>query len=345
MDLVWHVDDCAERDWLRFLLGDVVDAEIVDPDLTYDGADAIHVVSTNLAPLRAMEPYFERRRRAARRLVLVHLSDEWFSGGYRAYRHFDAVIRTHRTHLAQAIGILTVPLGYPNATRTDAPVQPAAERRLAWSFVGEMKASRHEMAGAMRRVEPYALVDTAGMPEDERPPKADFDAMLADSSFAPCPMGNVMLETWRLYEALELGCIPLVERRATLDYYAGLFGTHPLPTFGSWRSAADASSALLADPDALDGLQRTVSAWWEGEKVRARDRVTAHVAGPSHRESLRRFARRPANRSPVLFEALRLAELLRHQSAASLGRRLLRPGAIVRRLRRDSFPGRGAPGG
>lgn len=54
-------------------------------------------------------------------------------------------------------------------------------------------------------------------------------AML-DSIFSPCPQGNVLLETPRVYEALQCGSIPIVERRLTLDYYKQLLGPHPLPT-------------------------------------------------------------------------------------------------------------------
>jgi hypothetical protein len=46
--------------------------------------------------------------------MLFHASDEWFSGGYGLYRHFDAVIRNFATSLAKCDGISTIPEGYSN---------------------------------------------------------------------------------------------------------------------------------------------------------------------------------------------------------------------------------------
>lgn len=334
MRLYWHAPDVEERDWLRFLLEDAVHEEVSDPGLEALGDDGIHVVSTNLVPLRELDRRMPPRQAPGTR-VLVHLSDEWFSGGYATYRHFDAVVRTHHTHLAVGPGILTIPLGYPNREGSIPVLRPASERTIAWSFVGEMKASRHEMAEEMTAVGAGTLLDTAD--PAKRLSKPAFDALLADSSFSPCPMGNVMLETWRLYESMELGAIPLVERRPTLDYFSNLLGDrHPVPTFGSWGEAARWCRRLLAEPPAMNAVQERIGAWWAEHKMAVREEVSAHVIGASRARDLRAFARSPSNRSVGLYEPLRMIELVRHQSAASLARRLLDPRAILARVARDS---------
>jgi hypothetical protein len=334
MRLFWHAAELEERDWLRYLLAPVVTEEYDDFDFARLGETGIHAISTNVTLLRELDTQARRLTPSGSR-VLVHLSDEWFSGGYAAYRHFDAVIRTHATHLAAGPGILTIPLGYPNRTAPVSDTPFASERPHAWSFVGEVKASRHEMASAMRTVASGVLIDTVG--PSARITKAEFNALLSSSSFSPCPMGNVMAETWRLYESLEQGCVPLVERRSTLDYYTKLLGdSHPIPTFRSWSAAAHFCRRLLKRPGEMDALQREISTWWESEKRATGARVCEFVQAPTHARALRRFARRPLNRTAILYEPARMIELARHQSARSLARALLRPRAIVARVGRDS---------
>ena len=229
MKLIWHADNLLEVDWLRNVLGNLVEEECTDLDLTCFDDDCIHVVSSNWRPLPAYENYFRECRARCRRLVLMHLSDEWFSGGYALYRHFDAVIRNFATDLARHQGIWTIPEGYANGTRTPGSVRPVTERPYVWSFTGEIKASRVDMAEAFAPLKPNFLAGTTSIYQrgGRKLSKAEFDDVLENTVFSPCPMGNVILETWRLYESLELGCIPIIETRATLDYFTGLWGPHP----------------------------------------------------------------------------------------------------------------------
>jgi hypothetical protein len=116
--LVWHADNLVEVDWLRHVFGNLIEDECTDLELTCFDDDSIHVVSSNWQPLPTYEEYFRECRARCRRLVLFHASDEWFSGGYGLYQHFDAVIRNFATGLARQEGIWTIPEGYANGTRT-----------------------------------------------------------------------------------------------------------------------------------------------------------------------------------------------------------------------------------
>ena len=337
--LVWHVSNPRERDWIGYLLKGAVDAELTDLEFTLPHGNAIHVVSSNTHPLMSFDPYFRACKALGGSLVLIHLSDEWFSGGYRLYGHFDHVLRIHKTWLARSPGILTIPLGYPNLTPASPSPKPASARQYVWSFDGQVKASRPEMMAAMRHIEPHVALDTRKRPsiESEDLSKETYDRLLSESAFAPCPMGNATFETWRLYEAMEAGAIPLIERRLSMDYYRELLGEHPIPTFRSWETAARFSRGLLADPAGLDSLQTTIIAWWGAKKETVRATVLGCVEQPHSRSALRDFARQPTNRSGAIFEPLRLVELVRHQTVRSLLRRLRGPRAIVRRIWRDTL--------
>ena len=339
MKLIWHADGLLEADWLREMLDGLVDVEIRDLGLTCFVDHSIHVVSSNWQPLPYYLDYARLLRARCEHIVLVHLSDEWYSGGYELYASFDAVVRNFRTALAEHAGILTIPEGYSNATRRDGSWKPASERRYAWSFVGEVKASRAEMVQAFADLTPRCLESTASISHagGRKISKIAYDEVLADSKLSPCPMGNAILETWRLYESLELGCIPIVEQRLTLDYFTSLFGPNPIPTFLSWKRARRWAETMIDDAVRLDALQAEIAAWWLRHKGRVRTDIAALVLGRSRATDLRRFAALPRNRYPVLYEPFRICELLRHQSAGSLARRLRRPTAPLRRIVRDGL--------
>jgi hypothetical protein len=339
VNLVWHADNLLEVDWLRDVLSDLVEEECTDLDLKCFDDNSIHVVSSNWRPLPAYEDYFRECRVRCHRLVLIHTSDEWFSGGYALYRHFDAVIRNFATALARQEGIWTIPEGYANGTRTAGALRPVTERRYVWSFTGEIKASRVDMASAFSGLEPNFLAGTASIHTDggKKLSKTEFDDVLENTIFSPCPMGNAILETWRLYESLELGCIPIIETRATLDYFSGLFGPHPIPSFTHWDAACRYVENALADSSSLQRKQLEIRNWWAAKKQEVRSQLHDAATGPSRRDALQRYGKLARNRHPVLHEPLRLAELLRHQNGASLIGRLKRPGGPLKRIARESL--------
>lgn len=332
MKLVWHADDLVEGDWLRDMFGPMIDSEIIDLDLTCFDDDTIHVVGINWQPLPAYEAYFRKCRARCKHIVLYHASDEWFCGGYRMYRYFDLVIRNFQTYLATHSGILTLPEGYPDRTRLG-PTAPADQRQWAWSFSGEIKASRIAMHAALKSFGRNVVTRTNL--DGTKLSKADYDALLADTVFSPCPMGNVIIETWRLYESLELGCIPLVEKRVSLDYYGRMFGPNPIPAFHTWRQAREYAETLASDRLGLLRKQSELRDWWAAHKVKVRAEVQAALAGPSHAASLEAFAGLLRNRYSVIYGPLRLIELLRHQTWGSFARRLARPGGPMRRIIND----------
>jgi hypothetical protein len=85
-----------------------------------------------------------------------------------------------------------------------------------------------------------------------------YSAQLARSKFVPCPRG-LSLETYRYYEALAHGCVPIVERLPRRYYYGG----GPAIGVNRWDEIPSRIAPLLADDDALAQLQESVLSWWQ----------------------------------------------------------------------------------
>src|SRR5579863_2755662 len=209
--LVWMCGNLSEREWLEYLLSDFQIEHVVPGRFPIPLTDrTIYVVSTNIFPLSKLPDHLQdlqSRTRPAVGVGLVHMSDEWYGQDYGYYSNFDFVLRNHFSKSLQKAGILQFPLGLPRVAPLPQPIVPQSFRRYAWSFCGNRVASRFEMLSAFSKLAPAYV-----LPQSQRIARNEFQEVLLQSKFVPCPMGNVMLETWRAYEALEAGCIPLLER-------------------------------------------------------------------------------------------------------------------------------------
>ncbi len=266
--LVWQFppDQTWERDWIRALLRDVVGVEVVDNTWSHL-ADPMIVVDNRL--VEAKTPYYRRAFEQGCRVVLLHLSDEVFKDDLGAYRYCDGVIRNCRSDLLAAHrDIFFFPLGYKAGfARTETP-KSAADRKYMWSFAGDPnKSTRAAMLNAMQKVEGGHCHLTSGFGASDSLSTDGYRALMDDSVFVPCPVGWMALETFRAYEALEAGCIPIVERRAGLDYYTELLGAHPMPTVTSWDEAAQLVQSLKTACQ-IERVRSACHAWWQDYKHR-----------------------------------------------------------------------------
>ena len=103
-----------------------------------------------------------------------------------------------------------------------------------------------QMVEALKGVEPSFIRDSNG-------PWLSFDeyrGLLLDSVFLPCPMGNVVAETWRLYEGLKLGASRSSKSAgASIIIAVSFSGADPFLRVGSWGEAGRLMRDLAASPD------------------------------------------------------------------------------------------------
>ena len=187
------------------------------------------------------------------------------------------------------------------------------------------------MARELLPVKPYFLSrsdDAAGLKflnREDREPKrlasSDFSRLLLESMFSPCPMGNVQLECYRPYEALECGSIPIVEKRLTMDYFRELLGDHPMPTVRSWSEARNFLQDMQRRPAEIDALQDRCMSWWEDYKQVYREQVTDFICNRSA-DSVP--VQEPIMSKTYSIPGWRVVELLRHHDVSSMIRRIQR---------------------
>jgi hypothetical protein len=332
LNIIWGQSPhlLTERDWIRWLFRNFATTEYVAPDLDVFINEAIYIISTNHHPFYRISDRVQQGLARTQRKGLFHISDESYSGGYGFYKNFDLVIRNYHSSFFQNRGIKILPLGFTNDLPNNQEIPPAPKRRLAWSFAGARTAARMEMYRNFKSLQPHQSLFFDSRKHNTPPlDRQAFMRLLSETVFAPCPMGNVMLETFRLYEALEMGCIPIVETRSWMPYYDRLMPGHPLPTFSSWRKARCFAESILKNEHSLIESQSTIAQWWVEYKENLRHELTSFVSAGfegAFQSSLM------VNWDPlggVPYQLRRILELLRHGSRASLEERM---GITIRQL-------------
>jgi hypothetical protein len=316
--IVWTANALKEVSWIGYLLTPTRFDEIEEKWFERAEPYSLYVVNSNHTPLHLIPKRFYESASQQASVGLCHLADEWFGEDYNYYRNFSFVIKTHYTPRLRHPGILTIPLGFPNGTSQDGIGIPASQRSHLWCFLGNNDAgSRPEMLRTFQGIGPRYPTPPRSLK------KSDYDSALRQTMFCPAPMGNVMLETWRTYEAIESGCIPLVESRVFCDYYGDLLGRHPIPTFANWRQARAFVEELSSSPAQLDALQSEIYAWWQSEKIDIRDKVVEFT-----KNGLRGLYKADLEKFRFLSRPWRniwqYSELARHHSVRALGRRVLK---------------------
>lgn len=162
------------------------------------------------------------------------------------------------------------PLGYKSGFNDDTE---QVERALTWSFSGSIHSKeRLDAVVAFLPIEPHFIHKVSGFGAPDGLPTNEYRKTLNKSIFAICPMGHVNNDTFRLTEALEAGCIPVVRKNANVyglvyepSYWHFLFkgATYiPFVLVDDWQEAVTQVSALLENKEELTKRQSECLEFW-----------------------------------------------------------------------------------
>jgi hypothetical protein len=274
--VVWQhpPDGLWDQDWLDYLLAGVPKGEHVIDTKHSVFFDNMIVVDRNITAVST--PYYANASLQGSNVVLFHLADEWYTDDYACYTWCDRVFRNHWTFMhAENKKVMFFPLGYKTGFSRPKQSKPAAERRYLWSFMGDAnKSTRQAMLNALRGIGENFVHLTSGWNTPDALPTLKYREIMDDSILVPAPCGWQNLESFRTWEALEAGCIPIVERRPQFDYFATLCGDYPFPSVTDWSQAVDILTKDIAE---LEDLRLRCSAWWETYKADIRTQIGAEL--------------------------------------------------------------------
>lgn len=227
-------ENLFELDWLKFLFSDVQDRIDIEYDYRKINTDYNTVLICNHAvPYRAV---LDELRGKGKKYAIVLLSDEnlidpceWLHdpncvGCMRNYVHPNFLTNPKVTVFG---------LGYKRDFHKYLNPSKDGNRDLLWSFAGTLHGDRKKVVDLFKDERPNKTHACSGFGAEDGLNTKEYVEMLQESVYALCPSGQDSMDSFRLYEALEAGCIPV-----TLDN-SKQFSLHPSYWHGVFRNEID----------------------------------------------------------------------------------------------------------
>lgn len=256
-----------EDTWIEYLFRNIPHTTIENLDHTQFIDNCVLVEAICWAPYH--NSYVEQLAAKGYNFGLVHLTDESTRDNIDSYRHCKFVLRNYyRGHIAD--NVMHIPLGWNDGFIDVSSNDSVFGRKNVWSFVGERwDHNRNIMASEMSKIPGGNLyvVNHSG----PRLNPTEMSKIYRNSIFVPCPRGAISMDSFRVTEALEAGCIPIVERS---DYWANMHGQDvPILQINNWTEAPALVNGLLQNQQQLEELRLKCNNWWNSKK----DIITSNV--------------------------------------------------------------------
>ena len=192
-------------------------------------------------------------------IYLLHASDEACRADISIYKNprIKHIFRNYWRPEAVAPNLTHLPLGYLNGKgRGDNQVLLSSSRKHTWSFAGAMdRNNRRSIIENLQAKYPTTaihLTPTWNSPSNLN--THDYVNIIRNSKYVPCLDGFFNTESYRLYEAMENGAIPITCVDAKKSYQH-IFGCAP-----PFIMIDDWSKDCISND--VDLKQRNVIEWW-----------------------------------------------------------------------------------
>jgi hypothetical protein len=158
------------------------------------------------------------------------------------------------------------PLGYPTGTREMLKEIGLQEKKMDYFFAGQnTHVRRNLLIRELSKLKNGEIHLTDGFAKGIG--RMEYLRGVAEARTVPCPSGAVSEESFRVYEALEAGSVPIADlisplRSHSINYWNRLFGSAGFPTY------ADPSEVekLIWQVANLQDYANSVQAWWINKK-------------------------------------------------------------------------------
>ena len=271
-----------EKCWLSHLFhesfGPFMEFKNINQALNQNSHSPLFVVMNNPVQNR-----LQKLINANRTFFLVNLGDEFIptKQDHSIYDHPLClhVFRNYYRPSDDPQKVTSFPLGYGRfflkniSTKNMEKKALSSKRKYIWSFAGtSRKSGRRKTLSRLLKFEPYFYHETSGWMAPNALSGPNYRELLLDSFVVPAPRGNCNLDCFRLYEALEAGCIPLIEKSSSIqsaNYFSNLLGTDcPVLSLPDLRSAESVAFVEKIKKDSLfrEATRTRIIDWWGDHK-------------------------------------------------------------------------------
>ena len=236
--------------------------EIIDHVNKIDEKDQLIIIDSQLSIKKEL---YEKLSKKCSSIYLIHLGDE---GGTEDTN----LVYNYCKHVWRTFGlpkyfnndkITCIPIGYksgPNFQNKE-----IIKRKLLWSFMGTIHgASRYDLIHQNQNLKPNFINKTSSFASGESLDSEKYYEILYDSIFIMVPNGYIHPESYRLYEALEAGCVPIIENPH--NFYDNFLPKNPLIKINIWKESPEIIKKLFNDKNKLKEKSDEINLWWKNYK-------------------------------------------------------------------------------
>ena len=243
--------------WIYEILNKI-EFETIQSEKDLENEDILIIVDSSI---ENKEELYTKLELICSKMFLIHLGDETFAYDLSmVYNKFNYVWRTFCSNkYFNNKKVSCLPIGYKSGTLFK---KETFERKYKWAFLGTPhKSSRHDLLFQLSDIKPSFFHKTKKFDEGIID-VGKMSEILTSTIFIPCPNGFFHPETYRLYEALECECIPIVEN--AYKYYDRLFYNNPFIKVDKWIEAKSVIEEW--GNDQIKKKREECRTWWNQYK-------------------------------------------------------------------------------
>ena len=211
------------------------------------------------------ESFYFNLSNKVKKIYLIHLGDE---GGSEkrdlVYSLCDHVWRTFcLPNFKEIKNVSCIPIGY----KSSIPHKKLKinDRKYVWNFMGTTHgASRYDLLNKHKNLKPHFTNLTRDFAGKNSLNISEYYDIINNSTFTLVPHGYFHPETYRLYESLECGAIPIVEN--PYNFFDNFLPNNPFPKVNNWEESFDLIKNLINKKDELNNLSNRINYWWVTHK-------------------------------------------------------------------------------
>ena len=247
--------------WILNLLSKL-EIEVINDAQNLDENESLIIVDHMISTKESF--YFDLSNKV-KKIFLIHLGDE---GGAEkkdlVYSLCEHIWRTFSLPMFKNFkNVTSIPIGY----KCD-PIKDninILKRNYKWSFLGTTHgSSRYDLLNKHKNITPNFINLTENFSGKKSMDTDDYYKILNNSIFAPIPHGYFHPETYRLYEALEAGCIPIIEN--PFHFFDNFLPNNPLLSVNSWEDSSTIIKKYLENKKDIEILRNKINDWWTQHK-------------------------------------------------------------------------------
>ena len=262
LDFKWGIYHQKNSDkWIYEILKKIK-YNIINDEKNLEKNDTLIIVDSS--PERKKELY-DKLKLICSKLILIHLGDEAGSHDLSSiYGKFSYVLRTFcSSKYFKSNHVKCVPIGYKSGIIN----KNKNNRKYKWAFTGTPhKTSRHDLLFQFSKIEPFFCHKTEKF-DRKNISVEEMNDILSSTEFIPCPYGFFHPETYRVFEALECGSIPIVE--SAYNYYDRIFPNNPFIKINIWKEAKPILEGW--NKDQIKKKSEECISWWTKQKSDLQD--------------------------------------------------------------------------